>query len=944
MNVDGFLSELRSDPAYRNQIVHIQRVPSRPPIYADEPDWSTALDEAVKRLNLGRLYCHQGDALRLSRQGADILVATGTASGKTFCYTLPLIEVLSADPKAKALMLYPTKALSQDQFGSLARLLDAAGLSDRMAGVFDGDTSSALRRKLRDHGSVILSNPDMLHASLMPQHARWADYLANLKLIVLDELHVYNGIFGANVALLMRRLLRLCKHYGACPQLIASSATIANPEELAGILTGRHFHILDSDGSPRGEKTYVFWNPPRIRATDWRSRRSANVEAHELMAKLISQGIPTIAFSKAKMTAEMIYRYVNEALQHTAPGMAAKVTPYRGGYLPEERREIERQLFSGECIGVSTTRALELGIDVGGLTAGILVGYPGTRASFFQQSGRVGRREDGSVVFLIGLDTSVNQYIMSEPGYVFDKSVERAVVEPYHPFVVAGHIRCAAHEMPIAESEASLFGPYAEMVLRVLSENMKLKKIGDRWYHSSAEVPNHEVPLRNYADENVVVEDMGTGAILGQVNKFDAQPILHPGAVYMHLGETYCVDQLDMDRNIARVKREDVDYYTQPLGGTDIHHIDRRLSEKPLGAGQAYWGEVTAYFNTGGFEKIHFYSLDAISSHEVDLPTLVLETTAFWIVPPETLMEDVRQAGLDAFSGLRGIGYGTRMLLPLFMTCDTLSFSHTVGSVNSPWSAIFVYERYPLGLGFTEKAYGILDQILPQVLENIRRCPCDAGCPCCVGKPLRQYTTWSVERGEGSIPSKAAARMILEGMLTSEVDVTDTRVASADEALPRDVVRLEQSLRRRLERMREPEVFHPIAPEPEIRTGFPDIENGKALDIPDVARRAERRRSFDRDLHKRIAKRIRAEKPAPKETAESPRSGVRKRRGVVRPTDFPGRPVETPALSVDSPRQTVPGEGEERLHGKEMVAAGDALASRAVKKRRSQRKKKGDPA
>ena len=397
-----------------------------------------------------------------------------------------------------------------------------------------------------------------------------------------------------------------------------------------------------------------------------------------------------------------------------------------------------------------------------------------------------------------------------------------------------------------------------------------------------------------------------------------------------------------MSKNIARVKRENVDYYTQPLGGTDIHHIDRRLREKPVGTGQAYWGEVTAYFNTGGFEKIHFYSLDAISSHEVDLPTLVLETTAFWIVPPEALMEAVRQAGLDAFSGLRGIGYGTRMLLPLFMTCDTLSFSHTVGSVNSPWNAVFVYERYPLGLGFTEKAYDVLDEILPRVLENIQRCPCDAGCPCCVGKPLRQYTTWSVERGEGSIPSKAAAGMILEGLLAEGVDRAGTRHSVGGKAPSRDLIRLEQSLRRRLERMREPEVFHPIAPELDIRTGFPDIESDNALETPDVARRSERRRSFDRDLHKRIAKRFRAGKPAPAEPPNPPRAGILKRRGVVRPTDFPGRPVKTGSTSVGSLRETLPGEAEGRSPGKAPVAAGDAMASRAMKKRRAHRKKKAD--
>lgn len=952
MNVEEFLHDLRNDPAYADQMVYVHHAPARPPLYADNglsknDSHSKSLDDVLGRIDIERLYCHQAEAIRLVQEGKDVLVATGTASGKTLCYTLPLIESLQADPTAKALLLFPTKALCQDQFRNLGSLLDAAGLSDRLTGVFDGDTPSAMRRKLRDHGSVILSNPDMVHAALMPQHARWADFLGKLKLLVLDEMHVYSGIFGSNMALLLRRFFRLCKHYGATPQIIASSATIANPQELAEKLTGRAFHVVDKDGSPRGEKTTVFWNPPKVRTTHWRSRRSANVEAHELMAKLVAKGIPTITFSKAKMTAEMIHRYVSEKLRVVAPQMVSKLTPYRGGYLPEERREIEKRLFNGELIGVSTTPALELGIDVGSLMACIIVGYPGTRASFFQQSGRAGRKDEGSVVFLIGLDTSVNQYIMGEPGYIFEKGIEQAVIEPFNPFVVTGHVRCAAHEMPLSEGETHLFGSHAELVLRVLTENMKLKKIDDRWYHATSEIPHHEISLRSYADENVLIEDVTTGAILGQVNKFDAAPILHPGAIYMHLGDTYCVLDLDLEKNIAQVQREVVDYYTQPLGGTDIHHIDHRLREKPFGTGKVYWGEVTAHFNTGGFEKIHFYSLDAISRHEVKLPTLVLETMAFWIVPPEDLMEQVRQANLDTFSGLRGIGYATRMLLPLFMTCDTLNFSHTVGSVNAPWNAIFVYERYPHGLGFTEKAYAMMDQVLPRVLENIRSCSCEAGCPCCVGKPLRQATTWSVERGEGSIPSKAAARMILEGLLGDQTHLKDQSPSIAADSDPRSVIRLEQALRRRLERMREPEIFHPITPEAEIRTGYPDAEGEDELAKPDVTRRTERRRSFDRNLHKRIAKRIKSDKLPPLIGKTLLPSKMKTRHDVARPGDFPGRPVRKERTSAgDDPRASSTdassGETQRPMNPtNDIVKLGDDLAARARKLRKKKSSDKG---
>jgi len=941
MNVKAFLDEIRKDREYIDQIVYVQEVPARKAIYA-EIDRNRVLgknsvfEKMLAGINIERLYCHQAEAIRLASEGKDVLIATGTASGKTLCYTLPIIEKLQSDPKAKALLLFPTKALCQDQFKNFSNLLETAGLSDKLAGVFDGDTPSSLRRKLRDKASVVFSNPDMVHASLMSQHSRWAEFLGQLKVLVLDELHVYSGIFGSNMALLLRRFFRICKHYSSKPQIIACSATIANPKELGEKLTGRTLNLVDNDGSPRGKKTYVLWNPPRIRATNWRSRRSANVEAHELMAKLIEKRTPTITFSKAKMTAEMIHRYVCEKLQKIAPKLVAKVTPYRGGYLPEDRREIEKRLFNGELLGVSTTPALELGIDVGSLEGCIIVGYPGRRASFFQQSGRAGRKDRDSIVFLIGLDTSINQYIMTHPEYIFERSVEQAVIEPDNPFVVTQHLRCATHEMALSAEEVNEYGPYAETVLKVLDDNLKVKKINDHWYYSASETPQHEVSLRGYADANVIIEDVDTGKVLGEVNKFDSEPILHPGAIYMHLGDTYRVLELDLEKNIAKIKREEVDYYTQPLGGTDIHHIDNRLREKEFGTGKAYWGEVTAYFNTGGYEKIHFYSLDAISQHGVDLPTMVLETMAFWIVPPEELMEQVRQAGLDVHSGLRGIGYATRMLLPLFMTCDTLDFSHTIGSVNSPWNAIFVYERYPHGLGFTEKAYERLHQIMPMVLDNIKKCSCKDGCPCCVGKPLRQFTTWNVERGEASIPSKAASLMILEGLLGDGTNLENEDVDSMTDSDFDQNLRLEKALQRRLERMREPQVFHPITPEPEIKTEYPAIEQKEELQKPDVTRRTERRMGFDKELRNLIAKRIESNELAPNAGIPAPPRGMKKRRGVVRPVDFPGHPEIGEPPSIDETSSA------EKETPETPVVLGDALAARARKMYKRKTKKSGD--
>jgi len=927
LDFEAFLDELRASEDYAGQVVYVGRAPARCARFADPGAALPApVREMLGRRGVGRLYCHQAEALDRLRGGESVVIAAGTAGGKTLCYTLPIIEALMADRQATALLLFPTKALCQDQFRGFAAALDAAGLAGVPAGVYDGDTPAATRRRLRDEGSAIFSNPDMLHAALMPQHGRWAQFLSRLRFLVLDELHAYSGIFGSNMANLMRRFRRVCRHYGSEPQIVACSATVRDPRRLAETVAGRPMVLVDDDGSPRGRRIYVLWNPPRLRGTPWRSRRSANVEAHELMATLIQRGVPTITFSKAKITAEMIYRYVCEKLGREAPQLVGKVTPYRGGYIPEERRRIERRLFDGELIGVSTTRALELGIDVGALDASILVGYPGTLASFFQQSGRAGRQERDCLVVLIGLDTAVNQYIMSHPDYLFGRPVEEAVLDLDNPFVLTGHLRCAAHELPLADAEATVFGPSARVVLAVLEENLKVRRIGDSWYHAADETPQHETSLRGYAGGNVVIEEADTRRTIGEVNRFDAEPILHPGAIYIHRGETYRVEALDLDRDIATVRPVQTDYYTQPLGGQDVHHVDRRLREKPFGSGTACWGEVTAHDRTWGYEKVHFYSLDAISRHGVDLPALVLETMAFWLVPPERLMERVRAAGLDAHSGLRGVGYATRMLLPLFETCQTLDFSHTVGSVNSPWQAVFVYERHAHGLGFTEKAYERLHELMPAVLEHVRGCPCGDGCPCCVGKPLRQYATWNVERGEASIPSKAAAVMILEGLLGdgSRLDEPDV-AAEGDDALS-----AERALRRRLERSREPQLFHPI--EPDVATGYPEIERADALGRPDVARRVERRREFHARLRRRLAGKGDGDRIDPLAGRPRPPGGMRTRGGSKPPTAFPGRPQGPREEDLgDQPRP------DGQAEAARPITHGDSLAARArrMKKRKA---------
>lgn len=879
LDFDAVLYQLRAATDYRGQIVHVHRVAAREARYATprEP-LSPACARVLAGMGIERLYSHQAQALDLAREGRDFLVTTSTASGKTLCCLLPILEQLERNPAARVLALYPTKALSQDQLRVFQRAQAHAGMEHLLIGVIDGDTPANQRRQLRDRASVIITNPDMLHAGILPQHPRWAGVFSRLTHIVVDELHTYTGLFGANAANLFRRLDRVCAHHGSRPQVLACSATLANPLEVAGRLLGRvgqvgpvpapgptgptspagrtpgrGIALIDQDGSPAGPRTYVLWNPPVIRTTKWRSRRSANVEAQELMTALVLAGTPTIAFSKAKITAELIYRYVRESLERLGSPLAEKVTAYRAGYLPAERREIERRLLSGELLGVSSTRALELGIDVGSLEASIIVGYPGTLASFFQQAGRAGRRDRPALVILVGLDTAINQYVMRHPEYLFGRPIEEGVLEPDNPHIVVSHLRCATHELPLPDSEVARFGPAAPIALEVLEDRKKVfhDKPRQAWHHSAPETPQHEVSLRAMDDRNVVVVDAATEQIIGEMPKLDAPVYVHPEAIYLHQGDTYFVESLDLDRCIARVRKVDADYYTQPLGGTDVHHIDHQLRERRFGTGRLCFGEVTTHFHTWGYERIHFYTLDALSRHPLELPTFVFETHAFWLVPPEELCRRALAQDIDPHAGCRGIGYATRQVLPLFVRCETLDFSHTVGAVNAPWNTTFIYERYPLGLGFTERAYELAGRLMPAVLDHIRQCDCDDGCPCCVGKPLRQDATWNVERGEGSIPSRRAALFILEHLLgdftllnepdTSSAPVPDNRQPTTDH--------LRLALLRRLDHAREPLLAHPHHPiEPQVETGFPAPEDRKTLTNADVARRVFRKLRHDKAL------------------------------------------------------------------------------------------------
>ena len=677
------------------------------------------------------------------------------------------------DPNATALMVFPAKALARDQAvawnNGVLSIPDIDEPRSLLAVPYDGDSSANDKRAARDSARLMVTNPEMIHCNMIPGHGRWVRFLRGLKYIVIDEVHTYTGFFGANMANVLRRLGRLCEHYGGKPQYVCCSATMGNPDQVAELLTGEPFRLVDSNTSASGSRTFVFWNPPRIKTREWRGRRSANVEAHELMTKLITKRIPTICFSKARNTAEMIYRYVRDGLRADGSGLADKVIPYRGGYSAEERRDMEDRLRQGKLLGVSATRALELGIDIGMLEACIIVGYPGLLSSFMQQAGRAGRGRDDSLCILVGIDTPINQYIMQHPQYVFDRPIERVVIDRDNPFVVMGHMRCASAELPVTQKDVSLFGYAAPLILDVLEENKKIYHQDDAWYHAAKEAPAPEVRLRGYGDESTVITDVSTGRIIDRMDKFKSMRLFYEGAIYFHRGDTYAMVDHDTERNLVTVKKVDVSYYTDPVTGTAVDHVDHILEERPLGTATAHLGEVYAVLSTPLYEKVRFYSLDRISKHPTGLPSIAYEAMAFWLTPPTELATQVRCVDMNPEAGFRGILYCVSRILPLFLTCDMNDFDWSLGGRNASWDTMFWFEFYLHGIGNSEQCFDRMESILSTALEHLLTCDCEDGCPNCTSRIITPYHVRNIELGEGNQPhSRRAAVVILNSILTGD--------------------------------------------------------------------------------------------------------------------------------------------------------------------------------
>jgi DEAD/DEAH box helicase domain-containing protein len=769
MDVQRFLNRLQNDPGYQQQIARIEEIPGCEPVFgAVTPPLRSEIQQLLAGRGITQLYSHQAEAIDAIRQGRHTVIVTGTASGKTLCYHLPVLESFLADPQSRALCIYPTKALAQDQLKTLVRLVESLE-SPPVMGTYDGDTSVNHRKKLRDSGNIILTNPDMLHQGILPKHPGWSAFFGNLRYVILDEIHTYRGVFGSNVANVIRRLKRVCRHYGGDPVFIGTSATIHNPLQHAEELLGVPMRLVDQDGAPRGRKYFVFWNPPYLDQTRT-ERKSANSEAAQLMTELIRERIPTIAFAKARVVTELIYRYVQEQLEKHHPGLAKRIRAYRGGYLPEERREIERQLFEGELLGVTSTNALELGIDIGQLEACLIVGYPGTIASTWQQAGRVGRAGEDSLVIFIPHQNPIDQYLINDTRYFLAKNPEAAVIDPGNPHILMGHLRTAAFEAPLAAADCHEFGEYAPALLELLNEAGELRQIAGKWYWRTTGFPAAEVSLRNISDNTFSIVDTSNGPpkVIGTLDESSAYQQIYTEAIYLHDGETYFVTEMNVAQKVSYVTKVGVDYYTQSVTEVKITITDKEI-ESAWRKAAAGFGAVEVMIKPYLFRKIKFGSRDSIGFGKINLDPQVMQTNAFWIVPPPYTLHLVKEYGRDPVESMLGIANVLTEVLPFLVMCDSGDIGSMVDLANHGAPALFIYDKYPGGLGFAHRSLERVEELMTAARDLIAACPCDAGCPSCVGSPLPPNPQLDPDTtGKGRIPDKEGALVILHDLLELE--------------------------------------------------------------------------------------------------------------------------------------------------------------------------------
>lgn len=729
MNLEQVLDYIKTSERIMQNVTRWEIIPPKPGEYEDFPAYlDKKLVSVLNKKGIYRLYSHQRQALDEVAAGHNVVVVTPTASGKTLCYNLPVLNELLRDKNARAIYLFPTKALSQDQVSELMGMVDAMG-EDIKTFTYDGDTPTSARVAIRKDGHIVVTNPDMLHTGILPHHTKWMKLFSNLKFVVIDEVHTYRGVFGSHTANVLRRLERICRFYGSDPIFICSSATIANPRELAEKLTGKSMVLINKNGAPSGRKNLIFYNPPVVNR-QLGIRRSSILESKTLALIFLKNRIQTITFARSRLAVEVLLTYLKEEMKKI-PGGAETVSGYRGGYLPKERREIEKGLRDGNILGVVSTNALELGIDIGNLDVSIITGYPGSISSTWQQAGRAGRRAASSASILVASSSPLDQFIINHPDYFFESSPENGLINPDNLYILVSHIKCAAFELPFEDGET--FGNQRiDEILAFLEGERILRHVGGRWHWMAESFPADEISLRSASPENFVVVDITEGArVIGEVDRASAPMMIHEEAIYIHGGQQYQVEKLDYEEKKAYVRKVDVDYYTDANLAVEIKVLEE-FKQESGGNFQKHMGEVMVTSLATMFKKIKFFTHENVGSGPIHLPPEEMHTTAFWISIPEDITGLSKE---ELESGLLGLCNVMANLAPLYLMCDPRDIRGVV-QIRSPFTlkpTIYIYDNYPGGVGFSEKLYDMDEMLLRAARQVIMECSCENGCPSCVG-------------------------------------------------------------------------------------------------------------------------------------------------------------------------------------------------------------------
>ncbi|MGA2641803.1 MAG: DEAD/DEAH box helicase [Spirochaetia bacterium] len=736
------IGSLRRDPEFSERVTHWEVVPARGGTYAEMPPGvDPRIRSALKARGIDRIYSHQLAAWNEVRAGRSVVLVSPTASGKTLAYNLPVLQALLEDPDARALYLFPTKALSQDQQSELNEVVLGGEIPVKVI-TYDGDTPGSIRISARDEGRIIITNPDMLHTGILPNHPKWIKALTHLKYVVIDEMHSYRGVFGSHMTSVIRRLKRIAQFYGASPVFICCSATIGNPHELAGRILEQQTTLVDENGAPSGERHFVLYNPPLVDRVQG-IRRSVVLESQKIATRLLKAGVKTIVFARSRVRTELIATYIRDSLKSFfTDNHGITVQSYRGGYLPNERRAIEKGLRDGSIQGVVSTNALELGIDIGGLDASILSGFPGTIASSWQQAGRAGRRNTVSLSILVASSSPTDQFVIQHPEYFFSRSPENGYIDPGNIFIQTDQLKCAVFELPFEEGES--FGEGVADVLGYLTEKGVIRHTGGKWYWADRSYPAENVSLRTSTPENVVIVDTtrGRDEVIGEMDMPSAKLLVFDHAIYIHLGDQFVVKNLDLENRRCFVEETDTDYWTDSIVKTDIKVLV--VDEERTAAGtRAALGDILVRTQATKFKKLKYHTNENVGYGDITLPADEMHTRS------AVLLFDGDTAPGRAFTALsdteRGIviqrlGVLLRTVAPVFLLCDPrdLGVSERVRDPHFAAPCLYVYDQYPGGIGLSEGFLANLPQIVHGAREVVQRCPCENGCPSCIGAPDEQ--------------------------------------------------------------------------------------------------------------------------------------------------------------------------------------------------------------